>query len=339
MSYGLYENELLRECQTYPPNLHKIQTLITNGANVNASDNDDILLGEIIMGYGWRARPKCDDCEKEDEACDTCPENADNHYGGFYLPVLIKLFLDNGFDASVRDGAYGGICLRSLSWSSYDKYILEAAKLLLDAGADPEYKMEEDVESVLSRMAVKESAARCLDEDHEEENLFAAMVEILDAKIKGKDYHNIYYYDAILGKRIDAIYVCPDAGTQTEGIFDKTYLNGNSYQNCYDGTMVFECEGVPLCVSSCVTLMINPNMVSDDPEKKMDVSAFFPNCIGARIQNITFDHKNIVHGTTWYGQTIIHLQLDSGVQITYTDNFGEVGKEIMLARFELLYKE
>ena len=50
---------------------------------------------------------------------------------------------------------------------------------------------------------------------------------------------------------------------------------------------------------------------------------FGDNIIGSRIVNVSFEHKEIVDGTTHYGQPTIVISLDSGKELKFTHNFGE----------------
>ena len=59
---------------------------------------------------------------------------------------LTKLFLKHGYDVQANNGYNGAICLDALCWSSYDKYVLHAAELLLDAGANTHIKIDDDFE-------------------------------------------------------------------------------------------------------------------------------------------------------------------------------------------------
>jgi len=79
----------------------------------------------------------------------------------------------------------------SKAWSSYDRYILDAAKVLLRAGANPNYN--KDHYTLLIWVATKASAARCNDNDPVMECLFETMYSILEAAIEGRDYDSIEF--------------------------------------------------------------------------------------------------------------------------------------------------
>ena len=72
--------------------------------------------------------------------------DANTYENGEILTRLTKLFLDNGYDVTANDEMNGAECLRNLCWSSYDKYVLHTAEMLLDAGANTRMNTDEDDE-------------------------------------------------------------------------------------------------------------------------------------------------------------------------------------------------
>ena len=89
--------------------------------NINAYDDqyEETLLSEFIM-------------------------EGDFYKRGFILADVVRHFLACGYDVSANDGLNGGLALHSLCWSSYDYYILEAAKVLMNAGAPVKYSTSDD---------------------------------------------------------------------------------------------------------------------------------------------------------------------------------------------------
>lgn len=187
--YGPLENQLVDACKEYPPDFEKIRSLIAQGADLNAasvSDPDENMLSQIILGYPEIAElhEACVRCT--DDNCDGCGLNY-RDADGRYLPQIIALFLENGFDVSKNERRFGAMCLQNLTWSSYDKYILDGTKLLLKAGATPNISPwcnEDEHETVMSWVATKESAAKFVHDDPEQARLFGAMYEIIDAYLK-----------------------------------------------------------------------------------------------------------------------------------------------------------
>ena len=130
--FGKLENELIELCHQYPPNLDAIKAKIAEGADVNAYDDDRTvktsLLAEVIYNYGWNLSDK----------------NSAEDYNCEYLPAIVTIILDAGFDVALDDGRYGAMALAHLRFCATDRRILEVAKLLLNAGADPHVAPYED---------------------------------------------------------------------------------------------------------------------------------------------------------------------------------------------------
>jgi len=55
---------------------------------------------------------------------------------GEHLTDVVRHFLTHGYDVLANGGINGLLALKSLCWSSYDRHILEAAKMLLNAEFD-----------------------------------------------------------------------------------------------------------------------------------------------------------------------------------------------------------
>ena len=136
--YGERELRLLEACRAFPPNFDTINAIIDEGANLNAKnegDGENNLLSDIILNYG-----------------DQLGMN------GVRLPEIVKLFLERGFDVSLDEGRYGAMCLINLLHSSDDDYIIEAAKLLLAAGANPDIPSSVKDEDNVTKWAYTEGA-------------------------------------------------------------------------------------------------------------------------------------------------------------------------------------
>ena len=80
--------------------------------NINAYDDqyEETILSEFIMDGNFYNR-------------------------GTILADIVRHFLSCGYDVSANDGLNGGLALHALCWSSYDQHILDAAKVLMNAGA------------------------------------------------------------------------------------------------------------------------------------------------------------------------------------------------------------
>ena len=291
-------DDALRE---YPPNLERAQSLVDQGADIHARNEEDEgenILAQIILGYPDVFPPE----DMEDEAERDAFWKSHN---GRYLPDIVHFFLQNGFDVTKENGRYGADCLRNLTWASYDIYILDATKLLLDAGASYEYA-DEDSETVIDWVGTKAGASSITNDNDESAQLFCTMWEILDAHRKGQDYHGIDSCLHCEGLRIDQIFmppntlhIEPDAASENQD----TYFFSNPF--------VFLCEGVPLRFYPYAELAIDHRYLGL-PEQE-DASGSFPDIAGQRLMHIRFpDFSEEIssHKDIWFV-----LELENGLQL------------------------
>lgn len=100
---------------------------------------------------------------------------------GSILADVVRHFLACGYDVSANDGLNGGLALHALCWSSYDHYVLEAAKVLMNAGAPVKYRTSgddpnEEPECLLGSISWKISGAWMADKDYAWANIRSKVV-------------------------------------------------------------------------------------------------------------------------------------------------------------------
>lgn len=270
--FGEINNLLFSALIEYPPNFLKAEALIENGANIHAvcsSDEDENMLAQIILGYPHVEFPDS--------------EPPTNEYDGRYLPSIIQFFLNHGFDVSREKHRFGADCLRNLTWSSYDRYILDGAKLLLDAGASYEYADEEG-ESVFEWVATKVSLSCFTDGDDEPTQLFCTMWDILDAHRKGQDYHLIDSCLTCEGLRIDSVLIKSASDPARLPIVQSGNVSVIA-ENTY-----LLCEGTALRINTHAEVAVDYR--DTDSPSLVDISDFFAPVIGQKIVRIRFPDFN-----------------------------------------------
>ena len=171
-----------RRCMDqYPPDFDGAKKLLQEGLDINLiTDLDgETLLSEIIMDC--EAFDPCGYCITRD--CETClVDKNDEQTGKHYLVEIIQFFLDNGYDVTLNNGRHGVEALSALCWSTYDKAILDGAKLLLDAGANP-LCLDVDGNNVLYSINWKLSG--CMHErDTRKVELFTALYDLVESRTK-----------------------------------------------------------------------------------------------------------------------------------------------------------
>lgn len=229
--YGALEDELIALFQTAAPDFQMAEELVARGADVNATSDDDIyenMLSEILMGY-WNVE-QCSDpdaCTGDD--CENCAshKNAPEPIGETMMKI-IHFFLNHGFDVTKNDGRFGAQCLSALVLSTFDQYILAAARLLLDAGA---MNLEnEDHETVLDAVGSEGSFQDCCEYNHHLGNLYEAFYQMIVAHDEGRTYRGIDWYQASYGKRILRVL----AEKPVDGpVFFNLDLPTSKHENCF----------------------------------------------------------------------------------------------------------
>ncbi len=172
------------------------EKLIQQGADVNdqGDDKGDNVLSEILRDY----LPSENDWTQEE--CRSC----NNHYEhtGTSAIQIIQFFLDHGFDVTRNEGKYGAQCLSALTFSSFEREIIGATKLLLDAGAKniPTEDDEPD-ETPMSAIGTEGSFQDIGEENHYLGNIYEAEYQIYVALEEGRSYAGIDSFEAAVGKK------------------------------------------------------------------------------------------------------------------------------------------
>lgn len=198
-------------------------------------------------------------------------------YDGKVLVEATKRFLDHGYDVTANNGLNGSICLHNLCWSTYDKYIVDTAKLLLAAGADPKLSFDDEEEN-----GVKHSIGWRLGGDWAQgsytvANIFEAYWQLVEAFEEGKDYHSICTFDGYVGEpllRADVISAKP--------ILHKGTVTG------FDGHLVLWFGEKPLVISKYVDFVVNPVLVQEKRTKTVAVDRDIAPLLHARLNGIVF---------------------------------------------------
>lgn len=332
MSFGRLEEELKNCLEQYPPDFDGARELLQKGADINAADyygDVDTLLSEIICGYpAFTAMNPCEDCIGGED-CDSC-EYRGARYDSSYMPKIIEFFLENGYDVMRGDGLYGALALFSLCYSSYDKTIIDAAKILLDAGADPLFVIEDDV-TPLNTAGICTSAGIAVDNSLELECLFWILCDILEAKTKGEPYTGIQWNDVVIGKRIDRVYSC--AKQEENAIYDVT-MGEHHYSNVFKDDIVLECEGIPLRVTHYCHAYVNPYQLPDE-SAKVDVSGYMNGIIGKRIKEFHFSVNKIHQDRTVHSGSTLEIKFDDETTLVIKDN-GDSMDEEYCAYFKIM---
>ena len=332
--FGDLGNKLLDLFRAGAPDFEAAEELIRQGADLNAAGKyeDENILSEILSGY-WCVSNECTDSENCGKgSCVGCERNTSPN-AGQSMCEIIRFFLEHGFDVTKDEGCYGAQCLWALTLSTFDRHMIEATKILLDAGAKNRtvslVSTDAD-ETPWSFMAMEGSFQGTYEHNHSVANIYEAVYQIYQAIENGKPYHGIDSYELAVGKKVQKV-LAERNGDQP--IFFSMDLPEFKKDNCYTQTLYFVYDGGVLISTQYADFWTDTILPNAD---LVDVSEHFEGIVGNTIQRFTFDHKSVVKGTTHYGQPITIIEVDSGHKVRFSINFGEVKEEERAAYYELL---
>lgn len=292
------EKEFLQALKEKKPNFDKAKCLLDRGVDINSVDNyGESIINDLLLNLSSYP-PECDYCE--DDNCLTC-----EHKRRLHMNPIIDFFIENGWDTV----EHGISCIASLVHTTHDARMFYAAKRILECplSSDPE-RYEEALESI----GIEESYQRCCEECHEQENLYYAMYEAVEAKMNGEPFEGIHPFYRAIGKRIDKVIYFADKLDFVET------ARGTEF-GCDFGLL---CGEELVVIRSCVNVLLMNDRIQEKPQ--IDASSSLGDgVVGATILDISFEHNKITKGKTDYGQPVIILTLDSGMEIRFTHDFGE----------------
>lgn len=334
--YGELNNRLIELFESGTPDFEAAKGLINQGADLNAIGRDDgeNILSEILGGYWWSEYDEspdnlCNHCEKEN--CFGCQYNNNPNLGQSMCDI-IHFFLDNGFDVTKNEGCFGAQCLYALTLSTFDKYMIEATKILFDAGAVNRTVSLNPNESATpwDFIGTEGSYQATCEENHALANIFEAVYQVYLAVDEGRPYRGIDSYEIAVGKKI--LKVLADNSGENPAFYPID-IKGFKKNNCYTDTLYFVYDEGVLVTTQYADFWTDTIL----PDKDLiDVSEHFKEIIGETIKSFAFDHRNIVKHTTEYGQPITTIETVSGNKLRFTTNFGEVKDDNRAAYFDFL---
>ena len=248
--------------------------------------------------------------------------DGDFYKRGFVLADVVRHFLDCGYDVSANDGLNGGLALRSLCWSSYDQHILDAAKVLMNAGAPVTYRTSDDdpneePEGLLGSISWKLSGAWMVDKDYAWANTLEAYYAMTEANIAGKDYNSIDNFTACIEKPLTAV-----SAIKKE---DALPLRNEGVLSVYSEPIVMWFGDKPLVISCYTDFVVNPVYADDKKSGLYDVSSMFSSIIGATLKNVQY-----------IGTTICYFEFDNGHRLFFASR--DIGHRKRVGTFEIRAK-
>lgn len=327
--YGELGDKLLTLFRSGPPDFEAADRLLKLGADINAEGNGDEgenILSKILLGY---PEYRIDGQEYEPDGCEEPPHCSDqNPDCGESMIKIIRYFLDNGFDVTKKNDKYGAWCLYAVVLSVFDAHIIEATKILFDAGAKNVQFGESEYDTPSNSVAAEGAYQETCLGDYHLGYIYEAVYQIYEAINDGKPYSGIDSYECARGKVINQI-----LAKKTEDdlpVFYDMEVTGFKHDNCFTETLYFIYDGGALITTKYAELWVDDYM----PEAEMvDVSDCFPGIAGAAIESFSFSSRVINHNNSSCRQPIVTIKMDNGHQVIFTINFGEVEDKDRAAYF------
>lgn len=233
---------------------------------------------------------------------------------GTLLADVVRHFLRCNYDVAANDGLNGGLALCALCWSSYDQHILDAAKVLMNAGAPVNYRISDDdpddePEGLLGCISWKLSGA-WMDTDFAFSNTLEAYYAMTQANLAGKDYNSIDHYFACIGKSLTAV-----SALHVDG---KPAVHKHHSISVYSEPLILWFKDKPLVIRCYPDLVVNPAFVNGKKDYLTDVTTIFSSLIGAALQEVQY-----------IGSTICYLEFSNGKRLFIAsrnnDNHARIG--------------
>lgn len=224
-------------------------------------------------------------CLSEDEDETVLTEflfSADFFKMGQEMPTAVQHFLNAGYDVLVNGGRNGVLALKDLCWTSYDKYVVDAARVLLDAGSPTSYESEsalpgDDEGNVLSTIGWKSSGAWVVDKDYEWANILIAYQNLIETYNRCLDYHGIRVYHDCIGKALSGIQLCEEG----------SIIVPNGETATFNNPLVFWFGCLPLIISPYIEFWVD-NVKIPDHAVTPAVHEYFNCVIGSTLTSIQY---------------------------------------------------
>lgn len=238
------------------------------------------------------------------------------YHNGVLLVEVIKHFLDNGYDVFAHEGANGEITLSQLCWSSYDKYIIDAAKILLDKCDNREKSNTEALENIVSgligSLEWKLPGVWVVDKDYALGNTYEAFYALAQAFEKKSDYKSICSYHGCINKSISKV--------ELVGATSKLKQNQETYEFCEKLILWF--DDIPLVVSPYTDFIVNPVYAKENEGNMVDITTYFDKISGSKLIKIEF-----------IDQTTCYFDFENGYRLLFSNY--NVEKRVRNGLFEL----
>lgn len=315
--------ELITLFRSGAPDFAAAEDLIRRGADVNdqGDDKGENVLSEILMGYRDFFLTKGQLVYDEEYVKNTDGWRNLNPKVGESMIAVIRFFLEHGFDVNRNAGRHGAQCLLALQLSTFDAAIIDATKILLDAGAKNIPANDDPYNTPMTWMEEEQEYQDIGEHNHYLGNLYEAAYQVYVAFEAGRPYAGVSSFETAIGKKIMRV-----MADELEGnpVFSSIDVPTSKHENCFYCNLYLLFDSGYLIARRDTAFWVDTIL----PETPLvDVSPHFTPVIGAVINDITFGRNEVVREGWHYGQPITKLHMDNGITLAFTINFGEVDKK------------
>lgn len=295
--------KLALACDKATPDLDEINKLIIAGADTNQLNKyGDNIFEDVFLDVLYNMQDDGKDYREMSKIVEKIKE-------------MISLMIDNGFDIK----RFGLSTMSQFKFATYDPFTFDLYRFMLQFDLVDDPKAYEDA---LEGVGTEESYQRCCEHNHDLENLFYAIYEMVEAKMEGREYKSIEPYYGVVGMTIDKIVYFNETNTMVE---KQAFTEFNA-------DIGFVCGDKLFVMRDSINILFMNDRIAECPQ--IDISPVFgKNAIGRRVKSISFDHKDVIKGTTHYGQPTIIMELANGRKLKFTHNFGELPDKETQSRF------
>ncbi|MCI5850572.1 MAG: ankyrin repeat domain-containing protein [Sutterellaceae bacterium] len=257
--WGPLEKELCKAlCEG--PDFVRAEDLLRRGADPNRLDSDN---GSILFYALQKA--------------------------GTHADEIVRLLIRFGLDPRSHGGLVGSEALCAFRWKGNPSE-LQAVKLLLEAGADPNLGEDPRIpgdESCLQELCIAAWVDRWEDRRPEEAIPAQCLASCVQAFADGEPIDRFLGFEHAIGRKVHAIKLISLPGKGEEQVGPHELSDGNvSRARVFDGNVAVCCEGTALIITSDLVIYCNEAELEKKDAVVEDVSGLFPDCVGGIIEEI-----------------------------------------------------
>ncbi len=295
--FGELEDQLIDVFSTgHRPDYAAARRLLEQGADINAEplqqfpdEHGRNLLSDACRYQRW-------------EGLDTGDLEAARS-----LPDTVRFFLNNGFDVHKQDDAFGAFCLRDLIFTYNEPEILEAAKLLLLAGARNIPLEEGTPLDAISSEGIFEFT----EYNRKESLILEALYQIVRASEEKRPYLGIDTYSRCLGRTVSRVLA---AGRHVD--FSDMETPDGPCENCFTNRLYFQCEDRWLVLDGFADVWSDQGNIAEIAPETTDITERFMNIVGSRIKDFHFSYADYSYRDGY--RAITKLVMDNGSSCTFS---------------------